>query len=137
MAKPCFECGENADVEHHVVPQSRGGKNTVPLCERCHGKAHGTQMTTKALTIDALARKKARGERIGRIPYGYKLSEDGVHLTEDPGEQIVLSMIRQMRSAGESMRAIADELNRQGVPTKGGKPWHYGTIQRILERAVI
>ena len=133
MAKPCFECGENADVEHHVVPRSRGGKNTVPLCESCHGKAHGRQMTTKALVVDALARKKAKGERTGGVPYGYKLSEDGVHLTEDPGEQIVLSMIRQMRAAGETLRFIAAELNWVGVPTKGGKPWKHSTVQSILK----
>jgi DNA invertase Pin-like site-specific DNA recombinase len=86
-------------------------------------------------TTAALAHKKSKGERVGRVPFGYVLAGDGIQLVEDAAEQAALKTIRELRSAGESMRAIADELNRQGVPTKGGKPWHYGTIQRILERA--
>lgn len=39
--EPCFECGQPADVRHHVVPLSLGGSKTVPLCIGCHKKAHG------------------------------------------------------------------------------------------------
>ena len=37
----CFECNEHMDENHHVVPRSKGGKRTIPLCGECHGKAHG------------------------------------------------------------------------------------------------
>ena len=36
----CFECGNNAEEEHHVIPRSLGGSNTIPLCKDCHKKAH-------------------------------------------------------------------------------------------------
>jgi site-specific DNA recombinase len=86
-------------------------------------------------TTAALAHKKSKGERVGRVPFGYSLAADGIQLVEDAAEQAALKTIRELRSAGESMRAIADELNRQGVPTKGGKPWKHSTVQSILERA--
>jgi len=42
----CFECGEPATSRHHVVPKSRGGTKTVPLCSRCHDMAHGIDHRT-------------------------------------------------------------------------------------------
>jgi len=32
----CFECGATAEHEHHVVPRSKEGMATVPLCVDCH-----------------------------------------------------------------------------------------------------
>lgn len=40
----CFECGEDAEQTHHVVPLSQGGTKTVPLCKRCHTLAHRNGM---------------------------------------------------------------------------------------------
>ncbi len=37
----CFECDNIATENHHVIPQSMGGKRTVPLCPKCHGLVHG------------------------------------------------------------------------------------------------
>lgn len=46
MEKSCFECGENADVNHHVIPQSLGGTKTVPLCNKCHSLVHDSNFVT-------------------------------------------------------------------------------------------
>jgi len=133
MAEPCFECGENADVEHHVVPRSRGGKNTVPLCESCHGKAHGSKMTTRALTIDALARKKARGERVGRhAQYGYKLTAKG-KLIECPAEQAVIAVIRKLAQDGQTPATITRTLNATGG-TFRGRLWRTAGVAKVLTR---
>ena len=35
----CFECGQPAQEEHYVVPWSRGGTKTIPLCPSCCEKA--------------------------------------------------------------------------------------------------
>tara|TARA_Y100001938_G_scaffold131676_1_gene189066 strand:- start:1137 stop:1589 length:453 start_codon:yes stop_codon:yes gene_type:complete len=41
----CFECGTIENIQyHHVVPKSKGGKNTIPLCQSCHSKVHGEKM---------------------------------------------------------------------------------------------
>ena len=56
--------------DHHVVPRSRGGTKTVPLCGECHGKAHGLDETTwtdhAKLTKAGISRAKARGVKLGR-----------------------------------------------------------------------
>ena len=37
----CYECGSNKNIHnHHIIPKSRGGKKTIPLCEVCHGLVH-------------------------------------------------------------------------------------------------
>jgi hypothetical protein len=38
----CFEC-DMEDVEihfHHIIPEVKGGKKTIPLCSTCHGRVH-------------------------------------------------------------------------------------------------
>ena len=48
----------------------------------------------------------------------------------------VSTMIETHRAAGKSLRAIADELNSQNVPTgQGGAKWHASTVKAILDRA--
>ncbi|NBB88027.1 MAG: recombinase family protein [Bacteroidetes bacterium] len=41
--------------------------------------------------------------------------------------------IFQMREAGETLRAIASRLNREGVPTKRGGDWHASTVSYVLK----
>jgi ribosomal protein S19E (S16A) len=44
-----------------------------------------------------------------------------------------VSTIQELRSAGfVSRRALADELNRRGMPTARGGRWHYTTVVRTL-----
>ena len=86
-------------------------------------------------TTAALAYKKSRGERTGKVPFGKSLASDGTTLEVNELEEKVLDLIAQLHAAGESMRKIADELNRRNVPSKGGKPWKHSTIQRIIGRA--
>jgi hypothetical protein len=45
------------------------------------------------------------------------------------------STIRKLMAAGfTSQRALADELNRRGVPTALGGSWHRTTVARVLMR---
>ena len=44
----CFECGEQATEEHHIIPKVQGGKKTIPLCTSCHMKVHGLDGTKRA-----------------------------------------------------------------------------------------
>lgn len=44
----CFECGNPATENHHVIPKSLGGSKTVPLCSVCHMKVHGLDKTRRA-----------------------------------------------------------------------------------------
>lgn len=137
MAMTCFECGGAARHDHHVIPRSRGGRNTVPLCEACHAKAHHRQraMSTSRLTKESMQRKKINGERVGQIPYGYDLAADGVTLEANAAEQSVIALVKQLQAAGESVRKIAAELTRRGVMNKNGTTtWHATMVQRLKQR---
>lgn len=66
--KICFECGAPKEEMHHVVPKSKGGKKTLPLCIDCHGKAHDT--SHRRLMIDAskegIRKYVENGGKLGR-----------------------------------------------------------------------
>lgn len=64
-------------------------------------------------TRDALKHKRSNGERVGNIAYGSRLTEDGVHVEDDPGEQGVLDEIRRLRRESSTLRGIAAEMNRR------------------------
>jgi len=51
MEIKCFNCGMKAEHNHHVVPRSKGGIKTVPLCNSCHSKVHNGTMSKKYLTV--------------------------------------------------------------------------------------
>jgi hypothetical protein len=45
------------------------------------------------------------------------------------------STLRELEAAGfKTRRALADELNRRGIPTALGGRWHYTTVVRMLTR---
>jgi len=87
-------------------------------------------------TTDALRHKKRNGERVGRIPFGSDLADDGVRLIENPDEQRIIAMIESLRSAGISYRAIAAELHRRGIAAKGGGRWHASSVRHIAMQRV-
>ena len=71
-------------------------------------------------TKEALAVKRAQGVRLGRPPT--------VPLR-------VVRRIQRQRTSGDSLRAIADSLNRDGVPAaQGGARWYAATVRHILQR---
>jgi DNA invertase Pin-like site-specific DNA recombinase len=86
-------------------------------------------------TRAALAVKKAKGERIGTIPYGYQVAADGKTLLAFPPEQAVVTRIRWLRSQSYSMQRIADELNADGLLTRKGTPWRQQYIDAVLKKA--
>jgi site-specific DNA recombinase len=84
-------------------------------------------------TRDALHHKRAHGERIGNIRFGYRLAADGLHLEPDTGEQAALSAIRSLRESRHTLREIATRLNEQGFRTRRGSAWRHEYIARVME----
>ena len=68
----------------------------------------------RSRTRAALAVKKARGERVGGIPYGYRIGGEGRRI-EDKGEQVVIARARALRAEGLSLRAIGRALREERV----------------------
>jgi DNA invertase Pin-like site-specific DNA recombinase len=103
------------------------------------------RMRTKA----ALSVKKARGERVGQIPYGWQLGADGKVLQPHTEEQLVLELMQLWRMVEAlSYRQIARRLNlhgvaarprpKKGVPAGEGPPsrWHYPAVRRLCLREI-
>jgi DNA invertase Pin-like site-specific DNA recombinase len=70
----------------------------------------------------ARARKRAREGRCeGRKPFGYFA-----------GEAAALERIQALRKEGLGFDRIAARLNKEGVPSRTGRPWHGFVVNRIL-----
>lgn len=85
-----------------------------------------------ARTKAALQVKKRKGERVGHIPYGFKLAQDGIYLEEDPEEQRTLKLIQNMHSDGKTLRLIAIELNSFKRFNRTG-PWNHVAVKRVMK----
>ncbi len=91
----------------------------------------------------AMDLKKAKKQFVGRIPYGWKLSNGpGSDLSQDPDEQIIIRRIREMRKSPDGIRSmslqnISDVLNKENIPCRQATCFRPVTIKRILERNVV
>ncbi len=86
-------------------------------------------------TRAALQHKRSNGQRVGQIPFGFDLADDGIALVENPAEQTTIRDIRAMRANGRTLKQIAGELTERGVRTKsGGDRWSHQTVHRIVKR---
>ena len=84
-------------------------------------------------TTMALAHKKSKGERVGTVPYGMSLETDGVKLVPNVKEQEAIALARVLRGQGMSLRAIASELESQGIKTKAGLcRWSAQSVSNII-----
>ena len=102
-------------------------------------------------TKAALAAAKARGQKLGSARPGHWEGREEGRLAGLAKGRAVAALVRQqraaeaysdllpllaeLRTAGKSLQAIADELNTQGHTTRRGKPWNPVQVSRVLERA--
>lgn len=86
----------------------------------------------RARTKAALGVKRSRGERIGNLPYGYRLAGDGVHLVAEEREQEALRAARVLRGEGLSLRAVGAALEKRGLLPRSGRRWHAETVRALL-----
>lgn len=84
-------------------------------------------------TTAALAAKRARGERVGSVPFGYRLAADGVRVEPDEREQAVIARARELHAAGLSTRRIVAALASEGVTSpRSGQPLNQTQVVRVL-----
>lgn len=64
----CFECGSKKELhQHHVIPRSLGGTNTISLCHKCHAKIHTLNFTDHSILIKkGLEKARQNGKNLGR-----------------------------------------------------------------------
>jgi len=87
-------------------------------------------------TAAAMAHMKANGQRVGTVPYGFDLADDGATLLANETEQAVIAEIRAMRALGMKLEPIAAALTARAIPTKTGRSarWSHQAVARILKR---
>lgn len=91
---------------------------------------------TAERTSTALQHKKATGQKYcNQVPYGFE-AVDG-RLIEVSQEAAVVAEIQASRTAGNTLQAIANDLNTRGIPTKTGKQWAPATIHLLLKRSAL
>ncbi len=66
-------------------------------------------------------KRSTEGRCEGRKPFGSRVGEDRG-----------LERIRQLKEQGCSLRVIAATLNAEGIPSRGGKAWSFGTVARLV-----
>ncbi len=143
-AGDCLTAGERwekSGVSLHVADLGGNAIDTTSAAGRfmlvvLAGAAEMERNLTRERTRSAMAVKRANGQRVGAIPYGFDVAQDGTTLVPNESEQAVIADIGAMRSRGMKLQEIASELTRSGVPTKTGKSyrWTHQAVARILKR---
>lgn len=86
-------------------------------------------------TKAALGIKKSRGERLGQVPYGWKVGSDGVHLEKEENEQEVIKIVKELREEGISFNGICKMLEKMGIKPRGVVKAKSGDV--VISRGVI
>lgn len=102
------------------------------FARKLFGLVHELEAATVAKRLrDGRKAKAARGGYAGGAPaYGQRAAQR--ELAEDDQETAVLAQMRAWQAEGVSLRAIADRLNAEEIPTKRGGRWHPTTVARLL-----
>lgn len=103
---------------------------------------------TRDRTKSGLKKKKETGERVGSVPYGYKLDPTKLQtvrenvksynkpylLIPEEREQRVVAQIVQWSESGKSYDQIVIQLAREGYTNRKGKPFHKTSVARIVRQ---
>ena len=85
-----------------------------------------------ARTKAALQAAKQRGKRLGS--YGADVLAPKWKAEADARAAALAPMLRELKSQGLTLRAIAAELSKRKVPTPRGGAWHPETVSKVVER---
>jgi site-specific DNA recombinase len=129
---------DKAGVSCHLIDMGGASIDTASAMGRMFltmaaGFAEMERTLTAERTTAALGRKREKGECVGQVGYGWQLDIDGIHLFEQPAEQAVIAMVRELRASGLSYRAIAGELNTRGLLNRAGGAFLHTQVVRMLE----
>ena len=84
-------------------------------------------------TSVALQHKAERGEFTGgAAPFGYTLGPDGAMLVEVAAEQAVITEARALRTAGMSLRKVAEALDARGLRARTGRRFAAEQVKRMI-----
>ncbi len=144
-ARDCLttvERWEKSGVSLHVADLGGNAIDTTSAAGRfmlvvLAGAAEMERNLTRERTRSAMAVKRSNGQRVGTIPFGFDLADDGATLIPNESEQAVIADVKAKRARGMKLQEIAADLTAREVPTKPGKShrWTHQAVARILNRA--
>ncbi len=73
---------------------------------------------------------------VEEVPYGMKVAEDSLHLTENPAEKEALILMLEMLVADKPFSEVAEWVNNRGFRTREGAKWTQLDIFKLLPRLV-
>jgi site-specific DNA recombinase len=82
-------------------------------------------------TAHAMQHMRAQGLRVGSIPHGYRLADDGKRLVPEDSEQRIVRLVKQLRAEGMTLQAISDELAKEGCFNRHGRPFNPRAIRSM------
>ncbi len=137
---------DTLDISDHLA---KAGADLVSLSEKIDTTSAAGKMVFRMLSVIAqfesdqiservtfgMQHKKAQGGRVGMIPYGFRLGDDGDTLIEDAAEQAIMAAICGYRNAGCSLRGIVARLNERGYQARTGRPFQLTQVARIVNGA--
>jgi DNA invertase Pin-like site-specific DNA recombinase len=127
---------DKAGIALHVIDMGGSALNTASAMGRMFltltaAFAELERNLISERTSTALRHKRNLLKAYSPTPYGY--DRNGENLTPNFTESQTLRRLKEMDAAGLSLRAMADRLNEDGVPTKrGGAKWYASTVLKIL-----
>jgi hypothetical protein len=86
-------------------------------------------------TKGALAYKWERKQPTSHPPLGFRANGCRERMVPIPRELVIVRRILRHWRLGQSYRAIAANLDADGVPTKQGGRWHHSTIAKVGDTA--
>lgn len=100
-----------------------------------YGLGENWKLKVRKNTREALGRKKDAGGRVGQIPYGSRLADDGVSLEPDPRGLEARRVAWRLHAEGRGPRAIAAELTALGFRAhKRRGRVHLRDLELLLQR---
>lgn len=84
-------------------------------------------------TKGAILHLKAKGQRYGSIPHGFR--DEGGQLVRDERESRIVELVQSLRARGLSLRKISDELTARGAFNREGRPFNHNSIASMLRLA--
>jgi len=158
--KPHFEAALKSARRHRatlVIPRFRAIQKSAAFVDRLRDTGvdfvaldmpAATPMTIASLAARAAQQRqelsnhiksslqaaKARGTLLGN-PDLALVRPKAVQAAREAAQeirQVLRDDVVRLRNEGRSLRAIADKLNGDGIPSARGKQWHASAVRRIL-----
>jgi len=98
------------------------------------GIARMQQRTHSEHVQAAVAQKKARGERVGTVPFGWQLDDDSRTLIPNLAERALAQRARDMQGDRIPVRQIAAMLAAEGFTTRRGTPITRSTVHQMIQK---